>query len=198
MSTFWNVSIKVATYKLNDVISRLHGYDVSVLPADKAAFPSTIAKGEADAANRLAMAPKKPEPQWATAKKELPSQFLSGDGPLPDPAPEQAPRSSRPDYQRPPKKKRRATKKHKGLGWLIPPESQLQIKAQQALFSRGVQPFHISELIRDAEKIGSNKPAVYRAIWAAMADGNLVRLNLGRYQRTGQSFINSLGLAING
>jgi hypothetical protein len=196
--TKWNVSLKVATYKLQDVISRLQGYDITVLPegvskpalaAMKSLANHSIVKSQTQLPEpNPGQVPKSQrdhyKPKKKAKKSNLPSQYLSG--------PDQVPISARPGYKRPGGTKKNNQRVHRGLGWLIPKEDQLQVKALQALQRKGVKPFQIADLVREAEYLGSNKQAVYRAIWQLMAEGSVVRVRSGLYQRTGQSFNQAL------
>jgi hypothetical protein len=190
MTKIWNVSVKVPTYKLPEVVERLSGHHITVQPQEtviqgRSQLPEPNPK-QVPKSQRKHYSPKpkakkeKPQAQWANLPEHL--------------GPEQVPISARPGYKRPRlnKKQDGGQKIHRGLGWLIPKEDQLQRKAIEVLLKKGIQPFRIADLIRECEANGSNKPAVYRAIWLLMAEGNVVRVEPGLYQRTGQSFNQSL------
>lgn len=58
-------------------------------------------------------------------------------------------------------------------------------KAIELVRSIGLKPFRASELIERSKEKGLSKPAVYQAIYAEIAAGNLRKLDFGLYQKTG-------------
>lgn len=88
-------------------------------------------------------------------------------------------------------KKRRSYKKRR------PHFGTQRSRAHWLLLQIGVQPIKVSDLLDQAIKVGVSKDALYAAIADHIKRGQLSRLGYGRYQRTGQSFAESLGLAEN-
>lgn len=66
-------------------------------------------------------------------------------------------------------------------------------RAVNLIHGFGVPPFQIGDLLSRGSAVGLTNPTIYRAVRQEVDAGRLSKLEPGRYQRTGASWVESLG-----